>query len=298
MIAVVFNPTARGDRARGLREVLGRVAHGATLLPTSRAGEATVLARQAAEAGADVVVAAGGDGTVNEVLNGLCQIPFGRRPALAVLALGTVNVFAREMEMPASLEAAWPVILGGRTRTIDVAVASHGGGVRRFVQLAGAGLDAEAIRRVNRGLKRMTGPLAYVWAGLGAWASSLPQVEVAGPGFQARGELVLVGNGGLYGGKFRVFPGAALDDGILDVAVLPRASFIGLARAATAAWHGRLGSLPGVQHLAGSDFAMDSARRGTRFQVEGDDAGELPVRFSMEAGMLRVVTGSRIQRRD
>lgn len=298
MIAVVFNPTARGDRALGFQRRLAQVARGALLLPTTGPGDAVALARQAAEGGADVVVAAGGDGTVNEVLNGLCAVPAGRRPVLAVVPLGTVNVFARELGMPSSPEAAWERVRDGQSRTLDVAVATHGGGCRRFVQLAGAGLDAEAIRRVRRGLKKLAGPLAYVWAGMTAMAGRLPIVEVTGGGALRRCELALVGNGRLYGGGFRVFPSATLDDGMLDVALLERANPLALARALTAAWHGRAERLPGVHHATSAAFEMRSGHAGARFQVEGDDAGALPVRFTVEAAGVRVIWGKADQRRD
>lgn len=298
MIAVVFNPTARGDRARSSRERLRSIAVGSTLLPTSGPGDAITLSRQAAEAGADVVVAAGGDGTVNEVVNGLCAVPPARRPAMGILPMGTVNVFARELGMPMDPGESWKTILEGRTSLLDVACAEHGGGMRRFVQLAGAGLDAEAIRRVRWGLKQWTGPLAYVWAGLGALASRLPEIDVAGTGFAARGHLVLIGNGRLYGGGFRVFPSAAWDDGVLDLAVLRRANVLAMARAALAAWHGRAESLPGVSHFQASSFVLSSRDTGARFQVEGDDMGALPARFLVEPRSLRVITGRRGQRRD
>lgn len=249
------------------------------------------LARQAGEAGADLVVAAGGDGTVNEVVNGLCLVEAPRRPAMAVFPMGTVNVFARELGMSRDPAAAWGEVMSGRRCEVDIGVATHAGGTRRFVQLAGAGMDAEAIRRVRWRLKQWAGPLAYVWAGLGVASRTLPQIEVRVSGRTASGPLALVGNGRLYGGGFRVFPEAVLDDGLLDVSVLRHAHPLALARAVLAAWHGRAGSLPGVAHFQGRFVEMHSDHVGARFQVEGDDVGALPVEFRVEARALRVVVG-------
>lgn len=261
------------------------------MLATSGPGDAVTLARQAAEAGADLVVAAGGDGTVNEVVNGLCLVEAARRPAMAVFPMGTVNVFAREVGMSRDPMDAWGEVMSGRRQTVDVGVAAHAGGERWFVQLAGAGMDAEAIRRVRWRLKQWAGPLAYLWAGLGVLTRALPEIQVRSGVKTASGPLALVGNGRLYGGGFRVFPGAVLDDGLLDVSVLRRAHPLALARATVAAWHGRANGLPGVAHFQGCVVEMRSEQGSARFQVEGDDVGTLPVAFRVEPRALRVVVG-------
>ena len=109
---VIFNPVARGDKARHFRAHLDAVGHAATLLQTSGPGDATRLAAQAVREGFDTIVAAGGDGTLNEVVNGMASEPRGLDGArLGLLPLGTVNVFARELEIPARRE---PVALENR----------------------------------------------------------------------------------------------------------------------------------------------------------------------------------------
>lgn len=210
---------------------------------------------------------------------------------MAVFPMGTVNVFARELGMSREPAVAWSEVMSGRRQAVDVGVAAHAGGARRFVQLAGAGMDAEAIRRVRWRLKQWAGPLAYVWAGFGVMTRALPEIQVRSGGETASGPLALVGNGRLYGGGFRVFPGAVLDDGLLDVSVLRRAHPLALARAAVAAWHGRANGLPGVAHFQGRVVEMRSVHDGARFQVEGDDVGALPVDFRVEACALRVAVG-------
>lgn len=288
MTAVIFNPSARGDKARTFHQEVSRLAPQARLLPTTGAGDATRLASEAASEGAEVIVAAGGDGTVNEVVNGLASLPLSQRPALGVLPLGTVNVFAKEIGLSGHLETDWAIIRAGHSRVIDLALAEHSGGQRWFIQMAGAGLDAAAIDRVQWRLKQIAGPVAYLWAGLGALFSHLPSVQVTGGHAPTGGQLVLLGNGRFYGGRFPVFPKAQLSDGRLDLAVLPQTSILSLARAAIAVRTGRLLQMSGIVHQQAPVFEF-TCTSPARFQVEGDNIGCLPARFSVQPGALRIL---------
>lgn len=288
MTAVIFNPSARGDKARSFRHEVSRLAPHARLLPTTAAGDATRLAAEAARGGAEVIVAAGGDGTVNEVVNGLASLPHSQRPSLGVLPLGTVNVFAKEIGLSGHLETDWAIIRAGHSRVIDLALAEHSGGQRWFIQMAGAGLDAAAIDRVRWRLKKIAGPIAYLWAGFGALFSDLPSVQVTGGPAPTGGQLVLLGNGRFYGGRFPVFPKAQLNDGLLDLAVLPQTSILSLARAAIAVRTGRLLQMSGIVHQQAPEFEF-TCPSPARFQVEGDNIGSLPARFSVQPGALRIL---------
>lgn len=289
MIAVIFNPTARGAKAAAFQKQIRSIAPEARLLPTTGPGDATRLAEQAAHEGASTVAAAGGDGTVNEVLNGLVRIPLPHRPSLGILPLGTVNVFAKEIGLPTRLEESWQVVRTGQPTPVDVAVARHPDGIRHFIQMAGAGLDSAAIARVQWKLKKAIGPLAYVWAGLGALRGPLPTIHVTGGPQPLSGQLALIGNGRFYGGRIPVFPDARLADGRLDLALLPRVNPLSLARAAAALNHGRLLSLSGVAHQQSPHFEFTSPQPAT-FQLEGDNVGQLPVQFSVLPCALRVLT--------
>ncbi len=289
MIAVIFNPTARGDKAIVFKSRLSALAGPIRLLPTRGPGDAGILAAQAAAEGIGTVVAAGGDGTVNEVANGLAsagRFPIG--PRLGVIPLGTVNVFAKELGLPSDLGAAWECIRAGRTTRIDLAVAQHSGGSRWFVQMAGAGLDSQAIARVDWALKKRVGPLAYVWAGFRALHGPLPRIDVTGGPGPVSGELALLGNGRFYGGRFPVFPAACLSDGKLDLALLEHANVLSLARAAVAVAAGRLLHLSGIRHQCAANFRFEAAGRAP-FQVEGDNVGHLPVEFRVQPGAIDVL---------
>jgi len=280
---VIFNPAARGEKARRARQFLAGV--GATLLPTQAPGHARQLAAQAVAEGARCIVAAGGDGTINEIVNGMD----GAASPLGILPLGTANVFARELRIPLNLRAAWDVVEAGRTRTVDLGCAEAAGQPQRFVQLAGVGFDAMAVRAVNWKLKKKLGPLSYVWAGLRAQRDCRTRVEVLVDGaVRASGKAVLIGNGRLYGGWFQVFPNAQLEDGRLDVCVFENCRYLDLWRYMQAVVRGAHGRLPDVQCFPASQFECRAAAP-VPFEADGELAGECPVRFSVQPGALQVL---------
>jgi YegS/Rv2252/BmrU family lipid kinase len=268
------------------------MAAGTAFKATASAGDARRLAAEAVLEGYELIVAAGGDGTVNEVLNGLGDVPEGfERARFGVLPLGTINVLARELEIPLKLELAWSVLQRGHERRIDLPRAEFQGGQqqerRYFIQLAGAGLDARAIELTDWQLKKTVGPLSYVVAGLKALREKKPVIEVHVNGQVARGELILIGNGKLYGGSFQVFPGAKLDDGQLDLCVLPRANFQNLFRLGPGLLLSGQVSERLVQRFTAATFELRSAEPAA-LELDGEWAGHLPVTLTMEPGKLRM----------
>lgn len=283
---VIFNPAAKGGKTRWFRAQLDDIARRAALKLTRAAGDATRLAAEAVEEGCELVVAAGGDGTVNEVLNGLGRARDGfARAALGVLPLGTVNVFAREMGLSRRLGEDWSVIQRARLRLVDVCVAEAGGARQYFVQMGGAGLDARAIQLLNLTLKRHTGPFAYVWAGLRALRERKPELVARADGVELRGELVLLGNGRRYGGEFVLFPAAQLDDGRLDGCVFSRADTRTLLHCALPLLlRGRLPE-SAVRRFSAAELSVSGA---AAFELDGELAGRLPVTIRVEPRLLRV----------
>jgi diacylglycerol kinase family enzyme len=264
-IFVIFNPAARGEKSQRLRHFLeARQSDGIILAPTQRPGEATRLAATAGPG--DLVVAAGGDGTINEVINGL------NGNTLGILPLGTVNVFAQQLGIPARLAAAWRILTSGRPRSIDLGCAAWAGQRRYFVQLAGVGFDARAVRAASWELKKKIGPLAYVWAGLR---------ELGKPG-----PAIFIGNGRYYGGKFPLFPDAQLDDGRLDVCIFDRLGLAQLLRHGPAIPGGRHIRHRGVEYFQTDRF---ECREHQPFELDGEDAGDGPVTFTVQPRALRVV---------
>lgn len=220
---VIFNPAARGEKARQFARFLATIGPAADLRPTTGPGSARELAREAADAGHDLVIAAGGDGTVFEVLNGLADSRHGLdHTALSVLPFGTANVFAHELGIPTRPDRAWTALQQGSLRRIDCGIAEFRdlqGAPRtaRFVIVAGAGLDARAVQLVDWNLKRHTGKLAYITAACRAFLQhpDLARCQINGTEFTGR--AILIGNGRFYAGDLPIFPDGDLASGRLHV---------------------------------------------------------------------------------
>lgn len=290
---VIFNPTARGDKARRFRKHLDAIGAQSTLKLTAAPGDARRLAAEAVAEGFEVVVAAGGDGTLNEVLNGIADAPNGlERVRLGVLPLGTVNVFARELGIPIKLNLAWQTIRQGKETRIDlpaVEYQSNGHSQRLcFAQLAGAGLDARAIELVSWKLKKKVGPLAYIIAGMNALMGTQSKITVSGGPEEVTGELVLIGNGRLYGGYYKVFPQADLRDGLLDVCVFPRVNWMVLARCGPGLLVQGLLPASAAQTFQAKSITL-SGPSATPLEADGELSGHLPAKFSVQRDKLRVV---------
>ena len=216
---LIFNPKARSQKGqRALRFLMDHATRFA-LHATSSAEEARELASEFARNGEPVVIAAGGDGTLNAVVQGLA----GSKTALGVLPAGTMNVFARELGIPFdNLQRAFEVIEAGQMQEIDLFEAN---GVP-FVQMAGVGFDAMVIEETTWESKKMLGPLAYLLAAVKVLGESPPKMEVVcSDGRREEGVAVLAGNGSLYGGQFKLFHKADNRDSMLDVLVFKEAGY-------------------------------------------------------------------------
>jgi YegS/Rv2252/BmrU family lipid kinase len=290
---VIFNPAARGNKARHFRRQLDAIGSQCALKATTAPGDARRLAAEAVGEGFDLIVAAGGDGTVNETLNGLGDAPDGfERERLGVLPLGTVNVFARELGIPLRIDRAWEILQQGHETRIDLPrVEFLEEGVRRqryFVQLAGAGWDARAIELVDWSHKKKIGPLAYVIAGLKALRERQPKITVSAGGQSVTGEFVLVGNGRFYGGPVKIFPRADLRNGRLEICVFPHFNWWTLIRCAPGLLARRQLPMSLVENFQAAQFDLAGEPR-TAFELDGEWVGHLPATFSVEREKLRVI---------
>ncbi len=277
-IVVILNPRARSERAQGLAEELRRIAPTADLRFTTGPGDARLLAAQAASEGTRVVVAAGGDGTVNEVANGLA----GSDAALGVLPMGTMNVFAKEHGLPDDLAGAWRIVSAGGVRQIDLAAA----GDHHFIQLAGVGLDAQVVKETKWESKKRLGPLSYLISAAHIAARTPPKLIIESDVSTREGSFLLIGNGRYYGAKMTLFPDAKPDDGLLDVLIFKNLGYLDIAR--------YLGSVLIGKHTGLSDVEyFQTARVNIRspevvpVEVDGELLGELPMTFRI-AGKLRI----------
>ena len=299
-IGLIFNPTAQGDKARFLQQQLDQIRDECVLMPTEGPGHAEVLAEKAVADGCEVVVAAGGDGTIQEVSNGLVRHPEGlEKTALAVLPLGTVNVLARELCIPLDFDSAWRVIKQGVKSRVDLPWIDFqkDGQVQRrcFPALAGAGMDARACELVQWETKKMSGQFAYLVAGLETLREDLPTFTVHTPEKTVpSADLVMFGNGHMYGGSFDIFPHASLVDGKLDAIVVEHVAAWRFPEYTQAILTGNLPDLEGVHYLQSSEFElMPHENRRVPVQLDGDAMGELPGKITVETKALRIVVPMR-----
>ena len=232
------------------------------------------------EKGFTTVVAAGGDGTINEVVNGLS----GSQVKLGILPVGTMNVFASELGLPMRLKEAWKVIQAGHTRDIDLACANR----QYFIQLAGVGLDAQVVKETSWQAKRNLGPLSYVISAAQIMARKPPVLHVEADGESIDGSFVLIGNGRFYGGPLPFFRDARFDDGLLDVLVFKNQSHLDIARYLAHILVGQHSRLGDVRYLQTKKLHV-SSEVAVPVEVDGELAAELPMTFRISSRKLRVL---------
>jgi YegS/Rv2252/BmrU family lipid kinase len=282
---IVFNPAARNAPSRQrLESAIEAAGHDweITLAATEFRGHATDLARGAAKGGASVVVACGGDGTVNEVVNGLA----GGETALAVLRGGMGDVFAKEAGISKSAERALPRLLAGKRKRFDLGMA----GERYFLLMAGVGFDAEVVRSVPDAAKKRWGSSSYLLWGLRRLAYYKPKrVSMRFDGLAADMDLywLLAGNTRSYGGILDITSEARVDDGCLDAYAFAGGSALWLAKTAVRLGLRRLDGASGVTFRRLRRVQVETP--GLPVQVDGEYIGETPVELSVAPSSLDVL---------
>lgn len=271
-IRIIVNPNAGSvESLATLKESLGHQP-GTEICSTDHEGHAEELARQAVEEGAELVVAAGGDGTLNEVVNGLS--PGFDRARLGLLPLGTGNDFARSIGVPADVEGAMAVLREGRVRRIDVGRATVGGKSRCFLNMAVGGFSGVVSEKASDA-KELWGPLAYMRGALDA----LPELQAFETSIVLNGAErlrvatynVVISNGRYVAAGIPVAPQAEVDDGLFEVMIAPATTIPNLALLVPQVLLG--------QHL-NSDLLL--FRRATRIEIESDP----PMAFNVDGELL------------
>ncbi|MBX3178401.1 MAG: hypothetical protein KF886_13655 [Candidatus Hydrogenedentes bacterium] len=286
-VQIIANPVAGGGRgatlARALEDCLRAGGYEVTRFETLKAGDAR---GEAARARAECVAVVGGDGTLNEVLNGL---PEGTGARLAIVPAGTANVVARELGMRPDAARAARAIAGGNTISMDVGQANG----RRFLLGAGAGLDAAVVRGVHeaRGMRssvlRWFGP---GWRVVGAARFPGIAVEVDGEPLASEANYVVIGNCRYSAGIFPATPHARVDDGLLDICAFSGLTRARLAWLALNVWWPGYTDRPWIACRQGRVVALRPAsEEPVDFQIDGDPAGILPARVELAGWSLRMV---------
>lgn len=287
---VIYNPTAGRRRVRRLWAVLDvLVAHGVRLevVETMHAGHAQSLAREGADAGKSLVVAAGGDGTIAEVAAGLQ----GAGTDLGIIPLGTANVLAHELGLPADAISLASILTSGRTIPLWPGIMQSALGTRLFVQMLGIGFDAHVVHHISRPVKRVLGRGAYVVQTL----RELPRyrfgpihLNVDGVGMSAGS--VIIAKGRLYGGPYLLAPDATTSAPGFSVMLFEHAGIGSALLAGAALPLNMLGRVPGLTHHRASEIELLD-ETGLPAQADGDPAGMGPLRVTDADSALRVLVG-------
>ncbi len=274
-ITIVFNPVAGSGRKRALDRLvdhLDRDGWRITVAGTNGPGDATRLAADAVHAGEDVIAAAGGDGTIAEVVRGMrgTEIPLGIAP------LGTANVLAAELGIPRNMRSVARLLGDGLPRPFHLPMANGA----PFLLMAGAGFDGAAVAAVTSRLKRRLGKAAFALQGLRLLArADWPAMDVEIDGrVCSRAEWVIVTNVARYGGPYKLAPEADFGEPELITVLFESAKPFALVRHLLGIGFGRVHAGKGVSVLRGAAVrisAADSAR--IPVQIDGDAAGFLPI---------------------
>lgn len=267
-----------GERA--VRYLRQRGVDARLVCPGSAAAMRAEAAR-AAERGEDAVFVAGGDGTVRTVASAIAH----SNTALAPIALGTVNIWAREAGIPRGVRAALDAHLGGQTARADLGSANG----EAFLLMASAGWDAAVARDVPLALKRRAGDLAYVVKGLamlGRLQGSPARWVADGQAFEEDLAVLVASNTRVYGGRVKFAPAARANDGLIDYAALCPSRRGDVVRLGVKLALGRLAGDPAVR--AGRVEALELETPGLPYQLDGDYAGTSPLRVGIEREVLAV----------
>lgn len=287
-VIVIYNPTAGRRRAQMLWRVLDILVHAGLrlqLAETQHAGHATQLAREAAARGARLVVAAGGDGTIADVANGLS----GSRARMGVIPLGTANVLAHELALPFRPHAVASALAFGRTRTLWPGVAHGPRGDRLFVQMVGVGLDAEVVHRLPLPMKRLLGRGAYVLQTVRELARyGYPVIHMRVDGADMTAVSAIVSKGRLYAGRYTLAPAAMPTEPGFTLALFDHGGPGAAAMYAAALPFNLLPFAPGVRLLRVSRVEFHG-NQGIAVQADGDPVGTTPLHVYDAAAPIQVV---------
>lgn len=286
---LIYNPTSgREEMKRRLPEILQRLERGGletSTHATTGEGDATLAAADAVARGFDIIIAAGGDGTLYEVINGMAERE--NRPPLGLLPLGTTNDFARAMAIPKNLESACDIIIRGASRPIDLGKANQ----RYFINIAGGGSLTELTYEVPSRLKTMLGQLAYYMKGLEKLPRLRPiELYLKADDRELHEEIMvfLISNTNSVAGFEKLCPDASIDDGLMDVILVKKCNLVEMIRVVTLALRGEHLNDPHIIHFQSSHVQINSPDY-TQLNLDGEFGGTLPGMFSILPSHLQIM---------
>ena len=300
---LIYNPTSGRRRHRRFAEIeqavrlLKDAGISTELAPTTGRNAAIGIARLAVKQRRGLVIACGGDGTINEIVNGLA----GSQVPMALLPAGTANILAKELGIPWDIPHASRLIPGGVVRRIALGLAVPAGGHRApelppagryFLSVAGAGPDGAMVHAVDEGLKTRTGVLAYWAEGVRQLVRyDFPELKIHSAGQDRRATLIVVGRTVNYGGPFKITTGASLFEDSFEILTNATRSRFRYIACLPALWLGKLRGMDGIETWKATEAICEPNGDGIVYaQVDGEPIGTLPVRFQIVPDALSLLT--------
>jgi diacylglycerol kinase (ATP) len=276
---IIYNPTSGREAFKeSLAEVLERLEVGGYITSTHAttcAGDATQAAAKACDLGFDLIVAAGGDGTVNEVVNGMAA--YDERPALGIIPMGTVNDFAKALHIPPTIDEAVEMIVSGQSARIDIGRMNS----KYFINIAGGGKITEVSYEAPSKLKSIIGPLAYYVKGiemLPKIRSTNVKIEYDDNVFEGKVMLFMLGLTNSIGGFEKLVPDARLNDGKFTLIIVEEASLAEIGHIMTLATRGEHLKHPKVHFFKAEEVDISSFEE-VHLNLDGEFGGVLPAHF-------------------
>ncbi|SDX97403.1 diacylglycerol kinase (ATP) [Evansella caseinilytica] len=273
---LIYNPSSgREQMKKHLPYVLDRLeqaGYEASAHATTGKDCAKRAARTACERNFDLVIAAGGDGTINEVVNGIAEQEY--RPSLGIIPAGTTNDFARALHIPKDIVEACDILCDGRLQQIDIGKVGN----QYFINIAGAGTLTELTYEVPSKLKTMMGQVAYYVKGIEKLPRIRPSrvtIEYDGKWFEGEIMLFLVSNTNSVGGFEKLAPNAYLNDGMFDLLILKKTNLADVVRLVSSALRGDHIFDERVIYVQASRIKVH-AEQELHLNVDGEYGGELP----------------------
>lgn len=283
-VLVIRNPTSGRRRIKELYAVLkllDQFGCAVNVRETTCAHHATVLAKRAISEGFDVIVAAGGDGTVNEVASALTE----RSPPLGVIPLGTANVLAWEIGLGRRTDEVARTIAFGEPRPITIGRVNG----RCFLLMVGIGYDGAVVAGISPRIKRRLGKAAYLLAAIAQlWRYSWPQLSVTINGAVRPCAMAIIAKARSYAGRWVLVRDANLEDSSFRVCLFARGGVWNVLRYAVALMLGRLARLPDVAILSAENVEISSPA-AVAVQADGEAIGATPVAISIVQERIRVL---------
>jgi YegS/Rv2252/BmrU family lipid kinase len=303
---LIYNPTSGRRRHRRFVEIekaaslLKDEGIATEIAPTTGPNSATQIARQAVEQRRGMVIACGGDGTINEIINGLA----GSQVPMALLPAGTANILAKELGIPWDIPHAARLIPGGTIRRIALGIAFPLNGNaseamprtgRYFLSVGGAGPDGAIVNGVHKGLKDSAGVVAYWVEGVRQlFGYSFPEMRVRSDGQERKATILIAGRTVNYGGPFKITTRANLYENSFEFLINSRKSRLEYLACLPAIWMGKLREMDGIEMWKAAETIVEPAGSDPVFaQVDGEPVGQLPIHFKIVPDALSIVAPAR-----